>query len=76
MKFFNKTAFVVLLTALATIACTNQEVVEDMNYKNDDIKEIEVTRLVDEQQDPVELNSENLPSENRGPIIHVKRDRD
>ena len=76
MKFFNKTALVVLLTAFATIACTNQEVVEDMNYKNDDIKDIEVTRLVEEQELPDELGPEDLPTQNKGPIINVKRDRD
>lgn len=76
MKFFNKTALAVLLTAFVTIACTNQDVVEDMNYKNNDIKDIEVTRLVEEQQDPEELNSDDLPTENKGPIINVKRDRD
>lgn len=76
MKFFNKTALAVLLTAFVTIACTNQDVVEDMNYKNNDIKDIQVTRLVEEQQDPEELNSDDLPTENKGPIINVKRDRD
>lgn len=76
MKFFNKTAFIVLLTAFATIACTNQDLVEDMNYKNNDIKEIETTRLVEEQVSNDNEETNDLPTGQKDPIINIKRDRD
>ncbi|RRO21837.1 hypothetical protein [Flavobacteriaceae bacterium 14752] len=75
MKFFNKTALVVLLTAFTTIACTNQGIVEDTNYKVKDIEEPEVIQIVDEQ--PSEDNEEvDFPTAKKDPIINVKRDRD
>ncbi len=74
MKFFNKTALVVLLTAFTTIACTNQSVVEDTNYKIDDIQEAEITRVVEEL--PENNEEVDFPTAKRDPIIHVKRDKD
>ena len=76
MKLFNKTALIVLLTAVTTIACTNQEVVEDMNYKVNDIQEIEVTRIVEEQEPANDYDVIDLPTGKRDPIINVKRDKD
>ena len=75
MKSFKKTALVVLLTVFTAIACTNQDVVEDMNYKDKDIQEVEVVRLVEEQA-PDNEEEANLPTAKNDPIIKVKRDRD
>ena len=75
MKFFNTTALTVLFFAFTTIACTNQEVVEDTNYKLKDIQEVEITHIVDEQDDSDD-NYIDLPTAKRDPIIKIKRDRD
>ena len=76
MKSFKKTALVVLLTVFTAIACTNQDVVEDMNYKDKDIQEVEVVRLVEEQAPDNDEEEANLPTAKKDPIINVKRDKD
>ena len=76
MKSFKKTALVVLLTVFTAIACTNQDVVEDMNYKDKDIQEVEVVRLVEEQLPNNGEENTDLPTAKRDPIIKIKRDRD